>query len=69
MYEETKEIIRLYNEGYWVDEISQQLGVGVEKIKMILVEKHLSVRPIPKSKAYREEFSEAWTRACRRFGK
>lgn len=64
---ETDDVIQLWNEGYWYDEIAELLHIGPEKAKMILVTKGISVRPIPKSEAWQEEFAKAWNRACGRF--
>lgn len=64
---ETDEVIRLWDEGYWYTEIADMLGLGAEKVKMLLIMKGYSVRPIPKSEAWQEEFAKAWNRACGRF--
>lgn len=64
--EEKEEIIRLFNEGYWTDEISEKLGIGENKVKMFLSTRGLSFRPIPKSGKWQEDFRRDWNEAVRR---
>lgn len=65
--EKTDEVIRLFEDGYWIDEIADMTGYGVEDIKMRLTLSGRSVAPIPIGAKYQEEFCKAWNKAVRRF--
>ena len=66
------QVVELFDQGLWIDEIADELEIGTELVKMYLSIERRSFRPIPVNQKWRDMFSFKWNTACeriRRYGR
>lgn len=64
-----RQVLDLFEQGFWIDEIAVELGVSVELVKGYLSAEKISFRAIPVDPKWREMFAHRWDIACNRLRK